>query len=764
MSPNDFSHRNTLYLGLLAACVSPAPGWAQDGAGADLESLSSSPGMIEEVMVTATRRETSVQSTPIAITAVGGDTLERVEATSVVDYAKFVPGLRVQDGGPGSRRMSLRGVNAAGEATVGIYYDETPISGTVGVSSDAGGRPPDVAAFDIERIEALRGPQGTLYGAGSMGGAIRLIFNKPEFEYEGKLHTSFSSTEGGGDNYTVNGMANLPLVDGLLAARLVAFRQSSDGYIDNEYLGIDDINSADKEGGRLMLRFTPTDTLTIDATGLIDRTDAHSNDWHPQYGEYVTVAQIVQPFEEDAKLYSLTVDWDLDFATLTASSAYYERATTYNNDDSYYIERYLDSETYCETRYNGGVPCSDEVMAEYNDYVDSEIPAVLQHDGEMTNTTHEIRLTSNSTGDFDWTVGAFLQDREDNVNSQDGPADEETGEIIYPMELFYKRYIIDELEQTAVFGETTWRATDRLSLTAGARWYEYEKTITGATTIPWELIGAGLKPRQSVSTKEDDVLYKLNAAYEFSDDMMGYVSAGEGFRPGGANQVIGLPDALTSYGADSLWNYEVGLKTSWLERRLFANAALYQIDWDNMQVRGRTLDGAFSFLSNAGAAQILGGELDMQFLLSEGWTLGMNAAYIDAQLTEDQVSGAVTAPGKDGDRLPYIPEFSAAVSAEYSWFLGKNYEASVRVDANYVGSSYSELRPDNPYRMEIEDYTLVNLRADIIGPSGWSAGFFANNLFDEVAINMGSKRSYEPYEIVTSSRPLTIGVSVSKEF
>ena len=300
----------------------------------------------------------------------------------------------------------------------------------------------------------------------------------------------------------------------------------------------------------------------------------------------------------------------------------------------------------------------------------------------------------------------------------------------------------------------------------GLRWYDYQKTVTGETTNAWELINAFEKPKTSVDFSESGNLFKGNVSYSMTDDMMFYGSAAQGFRPGGANNVIGLAEMLTGYESDSLWNYEVGMKSSWLDRDLQFNAATYLIDWSNMQVRGRTTDGAFSFLSNAGSAQMIGLEMESGWRITDDLFVSGNVNFINAELTEDQVSDVVLAAGKKGDRIPYIPKVTAMLSLSYSLpQILSGFDSSIRADVNYVGSSYTELRPDDTYYLKMDAYTLANLRFNLdSATSGWGFSFYINNLFDKNAIVYDAGSYDYPYEDATSAMPRTIGVTVRKDF
>jgi outer membrane receptor protein involved in Fe transport len=720
---------------------------------------------VSEVVITAMKRATTVQETPVAITAVTGETLQDIGATSITDYVKLVPSLRIQDGGtPGSRRISLRGVTAPGEPTVGVYYDETPISGSVGVSSDAGGRAPDLAIFDVERLEVLRGPQGTLYGSSSMGGAIRIIFEKPKYEYEGAIEGTAATTDGGDPTYIVNGMVNVPLIDGKLATRLVVYHREIGGYVDNTFLGIKNVNEAITTGGRLLVRFEPTDTLTIDASVSMESSDAYSSTWQPTIGEYESAAQVKLPYSDDTRIYNVTANWDLGFATLTGVSSYFDRKSEYAADDSYYIQTFL-TPARCASIGNGGAPCSPERLASFYGYVNSLTPAAIHYPGTTSNWTNELRLSSAGDNFVDWTVGVFSENRDNSVNGQDARADRETGEIIRPLELFYRRYIVDEFKQVAAFGEASVHLTPTLTLTAGARYFSYDKDVTGWLDIPWDLINARVLAPSTVKSSESGWNLKFNASWEPTEDTLIYATAAEGFRPGGANQVIGLPEFLTPYEADSLWNYEVGAKTAWFDRRLFLNGALFQIDWDNMQVRGRTADNAFSFLSNAGAARIRGAELEFIAHPMSGLSVNGNINYLDAELTEDQISSTISAPGRKGDRIPDIPKTSAALAADYTWPVTDGVDGFVRGDFNYVGSSYSTLRPTDATRVKVKSYTLTNVRFGVESNAGeWGAYVYVNNVFNELAINSASRSSTPPFGSANSAPPRIMGVTLRRKF
>jgi len=720
-----------------------------------------------DITVTALRRDTTVQTTPLAITALSAQTLTKAGVVSAADYAKLVPSLRVQDGGPGQQRISIRGIQASGEPTVGVYYDETPVAGSVGVSSDAAGRTADFTLFDLDRIEVLRGPQGTLYGASSMGGAIRVIYAKPKQDYEGAVEGQLSSTNGsGGVSYFVNGMINLPLIKDLLAVRAVLYRRDSAGYIDDTFLNRKDVNNYTSTGGRLMARVTPASNLTVDLMGTFENTDAVSSSFNPALGRYTSAAQVNLPYTDRSNLYSSTVKWDLGGVNLTSVSSYQKRRSAYAADDSYYIASYRNASN-CASYVNGSASaaCSPAQLSTYYNYVDSLGPAAIYYPGTTKDFTQELRISSDGHHFIDWTAGFFYESRKNNVTSEDALADKTTGEIIFPNQLIYRRQIADNLKQYAGFGEATLHATNRLALTAGLRVFKYDKIVSGFTDIAWTLIGAPARPVSTVNSSESGTLLKFNAAYTLNSNVMFYASASQGYRPGGANQVIGLSTDLVAYKSDRLWDYEGGAKLTLLDRKMTLNVDAFQIDWTNMQVSGRTLNGAFSFLSNAGAARIRGAELEAAYRPVKGLSFNLATSFLNAKLTQDQISSVITAPGRAGDRIPYIPFWSGSLGSEYTRPISATTDLFLRADTSYMGASWSEFRPTNVYRIRVRPYTLVNLRAGLeFKTINTGVYLFLNNVFNVVAINRASMSSTANSYSATAAAPRTVGLNLRRTF
>lgn len=729
------------------------------------ETTASTESGSDEIVVTALKRSTNLQDTPISISAVTGAALANSGVQSIADLNSSVPSLTFEDGGPSNRRVVIRGIRAAGEPTVGTYYDETPVTGSIGAGNDSGGSTPELRLFDVERVEVLRGPQGTLYGSGSMGGTLRVIYQKPTFNTEGAVDASLSDTRYGGLNYEGSAMVNVPIVDDKVAVRAVGFYRNANGYIDNTTLNIKNINDNKSYGGRFLLRLQPTEALTVDAAAYINRNRTDTNAWTLTSGKFNSDALTRQPVRDDLELYSLTANYDFGGVVMTGVVSYLHRDLESVSDVSRFI-RSTRTAAGCAGRVGGGQACSTTQLADYYALVDSQSSSALFPQQSMKSWTAELRLSSDGSGPLNWTVGGFYSDRDTSVANPQVNTDPVTGVIIEPQQIATVRFIDDSLRQVAAFGEFSYDVTDRFNLTVGGRYFRYNKDISGQTTIGSILVGAVVRPLSFVKSKEDGTVVKFNGSYKITDDVLFYAEAAQGFRPGGANQVIGLAQELTPYKSDSLWNYEVGLKNTLFDRKLFLNVDVFQIDWSDMQITGRTPNGAFSFITNAGKARVRGVEMEATLRPVRGLSISGNASYIDAKLRENQSNANVSAPGLKGDRIPFVPKFSAGIGAQYNWALTDTLSGMVRVDGNTVGGSYSDFRPTGTFTRKIDSYQLVNMRAGVEGPDQkWGAYLFVTNLFDSTAITRATSSAIAVGRtLVNSATPRTIGVNLRTKF
>ncbi|HTV31279.1 MAG TPA: TonB-dependent receptor [Xanthobacteraceae bacterium] len=726
-------------------------------------------GGVETIVVTALKRDTNIQQTPISISAVTGDTLANAGIQDISNLTQQVPSLTFVNAGPAETQLVIRGIQSSGEPTVGLYYDETPVTGAVGGGSDAAGSTPLAKLFDVERVEVLRGPQGTLYGSGSMGGTVRVIFNKPDFDYGGAVDVDLTSTQGGGNGYDVEAMGNIPIVDDKLAARAVVYGENVGGYVDNTYLHENNVNEYHDEGGRFMLRYVPTSHLTIDGSIFYQGSEGQVPTWLDSAGAYNSTSQTQLPESDDLTIYNVTARWDFGWVVATAIGSYLHRQVDNTSGDvSYALDTFFNNPGLCSAFGYGSLgqcatPGSSQITA-WNTYVGQHVPSALYIEQSVSDPTAEFRLSSAGDNFLDWTVGAFYSDRTTHGNNREIDADPATGAL--DGNTVYQRLIYDELKEVAGYGEASAHVTDALTLTFGARYFDYTRDVGGATPLGLNLVGAATTPYAQVSSGQSGWVTKSNVSYQFDHNIMFYADASQGFRPGGVNQVLGLPSALTPYSSDSLWDYEVGTKTSWFSNRLVVDLDGYLIDWNNMQVTGKTPNGAFSFITNAGAAQVKGLEAEVTAEPIDNLQIQANGALSRAVLTQNQVNANVLGPGVVGNYVPYVPKFTSGASAQYTWSITDDFGGMARIDESYVGSSFSEFNNSNHFDSKIPAYALTNIRVGIEGPDGgWGFYLYANNLFNRDAILYANSNSFTLGQtLYTSAPPRVFGLNFRKNF
>ncbi|MGF7151588.1 outer membrane receptor protein involved in Fe transport [Sphingomonas zeicaulis] len=720
-------------------------------------------GADDAIVVTALKREVRLQDAPASITAIGDATLRAANIDALNDLTRAVPSLTITDQGPGQRRITLRGIRSAGDAQVGIYYDDTPVAGPPGTTSDPGGSQSDFKLFDAERIEVLRGPQGTLYGAGSVGGTIRIVNRKPTFDFEGKADLIGTTTKDGGEGYQINVALNVPIVNDVLAARAVYFRRDVDGWVDNPGLGLKGINSEKTDGGRLLVRFIPTDWLTIDGAVHLQYTEGGASTWSPGAGKYNAVNLSQVPYEDKQRIYSLTGNADLGFASLVFNAAYQDRDTLVTRDPSYLFRSFKGSAANCRTRFSAAVCATPAGITAFNAYVDSLTPVIYYQPQSVKSWTSEARLQSSGTGPLQWAIGLFYEDRDAEVLSEARRTAAGDGSQIDGAAPLLQRNVVDHLVQKAVFGEATYELVEGLKITGGFRYYDYKKVVGGDTVIGLDILRTSPTPFATYRADRNGWLYKANISYAPTRNLLLYAQVANGFRPGGVNQVLGLAQAL-AYAPDKLVTYEGGIKATLLDGALTANLSGYFTDWSDMQVSINS--GTFVYLGNAGAAEIKGGEFELALRPIEGLQFSGNIAVTDAKLTEDQVPDGINpAPNtaRAGDKIPFIADATFGVSAQYEWSLGGDLQALVRADANHVGKSRADFRPTAIGYRRLGDYTFANARVGVRTET-WGAYLFVNNIFNKVARVAAGNVLGGSIETVTTAPPRTIGMNLTTSF
>lgn len=730
---------------------------------------------LDAITVSALKRETKLQETPISISAVEAQTLKDMGASSFQDYFRTVPSLSIQGDAPASRRVTMRGIRSTGEPTVGVYYDETALSGPAGTSQDASSTVADMDLFDVERVEVLRGPQGTLYGSGSMGGTIRMIYNKPDStSYSGEVESDVSQTkDSNGLNTTVKGMVNIPIKEDVLAARAVMYRSDRDGYIDNVTYGKSDVDKMSSKGGRFLLRLTPVDNIILDASAVYQHTELNGqNDWDQDLGKYNSDYAYIAKSNDTLHLYNMTLNWDFDFAKWTTSYSYYKWQLLRSSDYTVTLSRSRANATSCKNYINAIHDtdisgCDADQMAEYTAYADSRLPGTLYQPMMLHSRNFDSRLSGLSFNDrLAWTAGVYYENRDDTIESQVALVDSESGNVIKPLDLGAYRHVGTEQNQKALYGELTWSINDKLDLTYGLRRYDYDKKVYGQVYISNYITQSYVGDYTQVDASASGWVSKYNLSYKINPEIMLYATAAKGFRPGGANNVPGLADGLIGYQPDSLWNYEVGLKTELWDHRATLNAAVFQIDWSNMQVSGRSANGAFAYIANAGAARIRGVELEGAIRPVPGLTINGMVTFLDGELTEDQYNSdlAMTnSTGLKGDKIPYVSRWSGAAGIAYNWPISSTgLYGMARLDYTYTGKSGSYFRKNYAYYSEQGNYSLINLRSGIEG-GDWGVYLFVDNLMNKDGVISWSTGAGYDNRLFTV-RPRTIGLTFRKSF
>lgn len=695
--------------------------------------VSSVPLGLEEVVVTATKRgEQRLQDIPMSLQALGSDALQKTMSDGLRDVIAKVPSLSAIDNGLGQSRLIIRGVNSGTEefpettaSTVGLYFDESPIA--------AGGMNPDLRLFDLERVEVLRGPQGTLYGEGSMGGAVRIISKDANlYAYEGAAETAVSHNQEADDlSLRVNGMINAPLVEGKLALRAVASYRRDAGYVDNKVLGKTDINEGELKGMRLKLGYAPSDDMRLNVSYIYQRAEVDDRaEWMPvtantrrEFGltdDYQTGRSAMQPGFDHMDLVNATLEWNAGNANVLSSTTFYER--------------------------------------DVNQYV-AFFSNVLRNDRKLKSFSQESRVTAEIGDRADFVLGGFFNWKDIARTQSELPvgAGGSTGG-----EAIFQRLTALSERQLAAFGELNFAVTERLTATAGVRWFNYEQEFenrmlkcgTGPGSYipqPTNIVGnpqlvqdtiAPDCPRATVQTPlfgdgdGDVVTSKLNLSYKFNDDHMVYVQAAEGFRVGGVNPAIDslgnvLPDA---YGPDSLWTYEIGAKSTLFDGILAVNASVYRTDWRDLITNVLGPDDRTAYRTNAGEARIEGAEVDITLKPLAGLMLFAGAAYMDATLVKDEPLYATNpTAGRAGDRLPLVPRWTLNGAVQYEWLLPGDFSAFVRADTSYVDRSSTTFNPANSNYRVAGGYANTDFRVGLESDH-YSVQLFVTNVFNRQGV------------------------------
>lgn len=744
-------------------------------------------GTLEEIIVTANKLNAETElNAPISIQAISGATLQREGASGIMSIAGEVPGLSIQDLGPGDKKYVIRGINSTGDSTTGVYYGEAVISGTNG--DDGGGFQPDIRLYDLDRIEVLRGPQGTLYGASSMSGTIRFIPKKPDMrKIGGYLTMDRSETQHGGGNYNFNGAINLPIVSGRLALRLVGWKLYDSGYIDQIRVGdgvtanntsgtsvavqplgfLGGTNWDKVGGGRAILRYRPTHNLIIDANFTSQTETAGGSSRYtpagvtafnggpiaPIQGCDLCNTDVTQsPWSDNIKVFGLTARYTTSAGTLTATTNQFNRATNFTFDSTPILVSF-------------GVP----------------VPAETFEPRERKVNSSEIRFASALDFPVNFVVGIFREHDTQNLAVQvittganglvTGPFSTSTANdaLDFPGvgNTFFGRTDSRGNTQYAGFGEATWKITDRWTAVAGTRYYT--ETLNGFQTQTHPFGGfpgaPNLVPIYDPRAKFNKVTWKGNLSYKFSDAMLAYGTVSTGFRGGGLNAVSEPFEPIPSaFAPDTLTNYELGIKGRLFDGLFDYQLNGYLIHWNNIQVQLTTADGAFVYQGNAGKAQVKGVEFDIAAHPIRYLTGTFSGSWQDARLTEGATATQKALNptlGVTGDAIPNVPKFQFSFNLNYTRPIYGDWQGVVATDVTYRGSENSYFA-SNSFNVMLPSYALVGLRLGVVnGP--WSVTAFAHNLTNKRAQVSAINSSQDPHALLTV-QPRTIGITATRKF
>jgi outer membrane receptor protein involved in Fe transport len=799
-----------LSLAISALIAAPAAtAMAQD------QSEASNEFMLEEVTVTARKRTENLQMVPQSIQAISAQTIEQAGLRGMDDYVRFIPSLNIVQANPGTAKVIFRGVADAQSAFItepssAVYLDEQSLVVT---------GQPNPRMVDIERVEALSGPQGTLYGASAQSGVLRIVTNKPDPErFDANVDLGLSSTKSGEISYDVSGMVNIPLNESW-ALRLVGFSARDGGFIDivegttpnfelktNEDVVQKDFNRVQYTGGRIAARWFINDNWMMDAGIIYQKTDSDGRPEHdPVYAGDLNLVRFTPDHEfdeQDWTQYSLTFTGDMGFADFVSATSYFTRDWTYQQDTSVGYMAYF---TWCYNYYPEGAYTINTsrycfqpagVGSYYNDPI-----GYLENVQKNTKLSQEFRFMHQGET-IDWVAGLYYEksDEEYDFNTySDGYVESQSWVNLLagrtdqpiptqPSNSWWHSNDNTTWKQWAVFGEVTWHINDSWALTGGARWFSRTMDKTYFVENP----GGNVPSFEFPTNDENDWVPKVSLNWNITDANMVYALYSEGFRPGGSNRVRGVPFFPTQYDADKLKNFEIGTKNTLADGRVRLNLTYFDMKWEDYQLE--VVDPSFircsednslppphcdqpwqKVVANAGDASSSGVEVQFDWAVSQNFTLGANGTWLDAKLDEDIF---VTVPVPKGSRLPLSPEFKGSFYAQYDWqvdWFGAD-TAWLRLQWSYTGDMVNQveplvLDPDSDFfspspQIEQPSYNIGDLRFGI-DHNNWSMQLYVNNLTDERAVLFANPYEFDNYygrSRLTINRPRSFGIRWIQRF
>jgi iron complex outermembrane receptor protein len=698
-------------------------------------------GALSEVVVTARKRSENVQDVPATVNVVGASQLAQAHVTQLADIGAYVPGLQIDSAGtPGLTTVSIRGIAPlSSTATVGTYIDETPLGSSSGTGQRPGAQSLDLLPYDVQRIEVLEGPQGTLYGANSLGGLIKYVLTTPNLDKSevrlgaDALGISGASQIGGGGRM----MVNAPLIDGKLGIIASGAFENTPGYIDNVATGEKDQNKLQQQSLRLALLYKPTDDLSIKLGGLYQRINADGGSvvgldpvtLKPIGGDLTDNNVVPYTFQRRLTYYSAEVNLDLHWANLLS-------ATSYSDD--------FDLQTIDYTRQFGdifnlltGAPADNRVR----------FPAAL----DLKKYTQELRLSSPSGNKIEWIVGGYVT-YENGTDSQNLYDETDTNAPVagqYPAVIIGAPTIYREY---AGFGTVTYHFTDRFDLTGGVRYAENVQDFRQVFN------NSVLGPASDLSghSSEGVFTYSVNPRFHVTEDIMAYARVASGYQPGGPN--LSLPGVPPTVASSTLENYEVGLKSTFWDRRALLNLDVFDLEWNGIQVNATTPSG-ITYTANGGTARSRGFQADGSVSPASGLQFGGQVTYTDAVFTE----AVPSLEALSGSRIPMIPHWAGAITADYSLPLSADWNAHIGVGLRLVDNRFAS-GPTSAVQFKVPAYQALDLNMDLSNDR-YTVRLFAKNLADTRGylsdISLTSALTGQAVQVEGAIiQPRTIGISV----
>jgi iron complex outermembrane receptor protein len=727
---------------------------------------------LTEITVTATRRTETSANTPIAIDAFSGQTLKNYGVESLQDLNKIDASVTVNNFGAVQQQLVIRGISSNIAATTGLYLDESPLLGGF-QNNFRGDGTPGIRLIDVDHIEVLKGPQGTLFGSGSMDGTLRVISNTPNLSsVGGSISLDAAAVQHGDGYYDGNIVLNAPVSD-TFGLRLVGWGESGGGFIDQMINGktLKDVNNETLKGGRLTALWKPAGNFTL--TGSVNYQAANvdgAQAWNPSAGTYINNEPSLEPYNDDYLLFNLTGNYTLDFGEIIGVFTHGVNSTVQSFDS---------------TPTNCGFGLCPPVVP----------PLSFVPDLHFADTTGELRFVSKFSGPVQAVAGVYYESDKSTFNgsaifdaANGNPAcidvqDCEAKGLRTPGNNFagvpanfLEFGTIDNLnvDQYAVYGQVDWKIIDPLTLTLGARYFSANindvslstqdiappnacNWVEGCVTTPYVTFSGS--DRQTKTTYNIALLYNLTA------DVNLYARAASGFRIGGINtdyNPANLPQVPLGFQPDSLWDYEGGIKAYFLDRKLYLDLAYYHIDWTNEQINA-IAEGAFEYTLNAGKTATDGVELDVNYLVARGLTLTGAVSYNDARLAQT-LPAEVTAAGNGGnkgDPVPLSPKFVASIAGTYDFTIVNGIGGYATADVSYRDHSQLGFNATDQFYAQLPSYVLADLKAGVRW-SKYDLGLFIRNIGNEAAYS-GLEKTTDGTRVY-SPRPRMIGLSFNGSF